>query len=160
MEMRPNTFCLLAILCCLFLIAASAAQKADSGHSKPNSVAVQRGDDNLAAVELEGKWGYIDPTGKYVINPQFDRAEYFSERLARVEFGSKAGFVDKSGKYVINPQFDGALNFAAGMAPVRMGDRWGYIDKGGKYVIDPQFDFAFCFADGLAVVEFGGRLVT
>lgn len=33
------------------------------------------------------KWGYIDTTGKFVINPQFDEARLFQEGLAAVEIG-------------------------------------------------------------------------
>jgi hypothetical protein len=50
-----------------------------------------------AAVDVGGKWGYIDRTGKYVVNPQFDSADPFSEGLATVKLGSKWGYVDESG---------------------------------------------------------------
>lgn len=49
------------------------------------------------------KWGYIDTTGKFVINPQFDEARLFQEGLAAVEIGGKWGEIDKTGKIVINP---------------------------------------------------------
>lgn len=46
----------------------------------------------LVAVKSGDKWGYIDKTGKYVINPQFDSASPFSDNgLARVEVGDKYG---------------------------------------------------------------------
>jgi hypothetical protein len=35
--------------------------------------------EGLAVVRIGGKWGYIDRTGKYVINPQFDSAFPFFE---------------------------------------------------------------------------------
>jgi hypothetical protein len=33
--------------------------------------------EGLAVVKIEDKWGYIDKTGKIVINPQFDDAGGF-----------------------------------------------------------------------------------
>ncbi|HDS29982.1 MAG TPA: WG repeat-containing protein, partial [Firmicutes bacterium] len=51
--------------------------------------------------------GFIDKTGQYVINPQFDFAFDFSEGLAPVKIAEKWGFIDKTGQFVINPQFDG-----------------------------------------------------
>jgi KWG Leptospira. len=36
-------------------------------------------------VKKSGKFGYIDKTGKVVIEPVFDYAESFSEGLARVK---------------------------------------------------------------------------
>ena len=57
-----------------------------------------------------GRYGYINPEGKYIINPQFDDAGSFSGGLAAVKMG-KWGYIDKTGKVVINPQFDEALPF-------------------------------------------------
>ncbi|HEX7578228.1 MAG TPA: WG repeat-containing protein, partial [Verrucomicrobiae bacterium] len=54
-----------------------------------------------------GRYGYINPEGKFIINPQFDDAGPFSGGLAAVKMGHW-GFVDKTGKVVINPQFDEA----------------------------------------------------
>src|SRR3990170_1437960 len=77
----------------------------------------------LFPIEQNGKWGFIDKTGKYVINPQFDYVFSFSEGLARVRLGGKWGFIDKTGKYVINPQFDGADSFSEGLARVMLGGK-------------------------------------
>lgn len=57
-----------------------------------------------------GRFGFITPDGKYVINPEFDDARGFSEGLAAVKMGHW-GFIDKSGKTVINPQFDDTVRF-------------------------------------------------
>ena len=53
----------------------------------------------------QGKCGYIDRTGKTVIEPQFEQAGPFREGLAPVTFRGQAGklrtgYVDKSGKHV------------------------------------------------------------
>ncbi|HWN41535.1 MAG TPA: WG repeat-containing protein, partial [Thermoanaerobaculia bacterium] len=80
------------------------------------------------------KWGFIDDTGKFVINPQFDRAGNFSEGLASVLIGDRAGFVDREGKLVINPQYDAMSSFSGGLALVVSEGRWAYIDKTGKPV--------------------------
>jgi len=36
----------------------------------------------LAQAKVDKKWGYIDKTGKMIIEPKFDVAATFSERLA------------------------------------------------------------------------------
>lgn len=104
-------------------------------------------------------WGYIDNTGKYVINPQFDDAYDFSDNgLACVESGGKYGYIDKTGAYIINPQFDESGFFADnGLALVRSGDKYGYIDKTGTYAINPQFDDAGSFSEGVAVVRLSDK---
>ncbi len=57
-------------------------------------------------VNKEGKFGFVDETGKMIINPQFDTANSFSEGLAVVKQNDKFGFIDKTGKIVINTQFE------------------------------------------------------
>ena len=39
------------------------------------------------------KWGFIDKTERYVINPQFVMASSFSDGLAAVRIGDKWGFI-------------------------------------------------------------------
>lgn len=96
---------------------------------------------------LKDKFGYIDKTGKYVVNPQYDAAHDFSDGLALVKSGEKYGYIDETGSYVINPQFDNALDFSYGLAAVEVGEKYGYIDKEGNYVINPQYRSATSFTD-------------
>ena len=53
------------------------------------------------------EWGYIDKSGKYVIEPQFSNTAGFSEGLAPVQDPESElyGYIDESGSYVIEPQF-------------------------------------------------------
>lgn len=108
--------------------------------------------ENLAPLPTGSKWGYIGPTGTYVINPQFDWAGPFHDGLAPVRVDGRVGFVDRTGKYVVNPQFNEAGEFSEGLAAFRMGDEWGYIDRSGAYAVNPQFDHAGKFSGSLAPV--------
>ncbi|EOZ2107593.1 WG repeat-containing protein, partial [Campylobacter coli] len=62
--------------------------------------------EGLVAVKLNGKWGFIDKSGKIVIESKFDSGGHFSEGLAGVKLNGKYGLIDKSGKIVIEPIFD------------------------------------------------------
>jgi WG containing repeat len=87
--------------------------------------------------------GYIDQTGKVVIQPQFVAAFSFSEGLAAAEVSEngalKWGYIDKTGAWVIRPQFDAASFFSEGLAAVATGSgdstRRRFIDKTGKVAI-------------------------
>ena len=68
---------------------------------------------------MESKYGFIDKSGKVVIEPQFDNVSAFSEGLAKVEKDGKWGFIDKNGKVVFEPQFDFVFDFSEGLAKVR-----------------------------------------
>lgn len=62
--------------------------------------------EGLVAVKLNGKWGFIDKSGKIVIESKFDSGGHFSEGLAGVGLNGKWGFIDKNGEFVIEPKFD------------------------------------------------------
>src|SRR6218665_2970306 len=83
----------------------------------------------LAPVKIEGKWGYINKTGKIVIKLQFDEARGFREGLANIKLDSKWGYINKTGKIVINPRFDMAWHFEEGLAVIGLDGKLGYIDK-------------------------------
>ena len=53
--------------------------------------------EGLADVRLNGKWGFIDKSGKVVIPFKYDDALPFSEGFAVVELDGKDGYIDKNG---------------------------------------------------------------
>ncbi len=106
---------------------------------------------------MPAKWGYIDTTGKLVIEPKYWQVGPFSEGLAwvEVEKGGKRGFVNRKGELVIKPRFDTAWDFRDGLAHVSIDNRRekyetprgegkrlvhgkiGYINNVGEYVWSP-----------------------
>jgi hypothetical protein len=107
----------------------------------------------LRPIQQNGKWGYIDSTGKIVIRPQFVWAEEFSEGLAAIENeDGKHGYIDESGRIVIEPKFDNWTDFSEGLAAVSIDFEWGYIDKAGNWAIPRRFAEGRPFSGGLALV--------
>jgi hypothetical protein len=98
----------------------------------------------------------------FVIPPQFEFAESFSEGLARVTLPGKqgTGFIDPSGKCVLRLS-QGAERFVEGVAASctlisrlsAFEPRCGFIDKTGRFVIPPQRGRAMAFSDGLALFQ-------
>ena len=126
---------------------------------------------------MESKYGFIDKSGKVVIEPQFDYAglgiSAFSEGLAQVKKDGKYGFIDKSGKVVIEPQFDDADAFSEGLAVVAIEVEGGkgdvQITIQGRRITTFSFaclddDYvkdlkkAIKFTNGLDEEEFLGRI--
>jgi len=101
--------------------------------------------------------GFIDQSGSFVIQPQFEWAGNFAEGLAPVGVNKRWGYMDKRGRIVIPPQFDDARAFAEGLAAVQKGKHWCFIDKTGKTLISGPFNDADRFSGGLARVHEGGR---
>ncbi len=105
----------------------------------PQAEDVWRFGDDRGPVRIDGKWGFIDKSGKLVIQAEYDDVWDFNEGLAPVKLGEVWGYIDASGKQVIEPKYQTADVFSGGLAPVQTVDLWGYIDTTGKMVIPPQY---------------------
>jgi hypothetical protein len=76
--------------------------------------------EGLARVTLNGKWGFIDKTGKEIVPPMYDHTWGFHEGLAAVELNNKWGFIDKTGKLIVPPMYDFSFGFQEGLARVTL----------------------------------------
>lgn len=112
--------------------------------------------EGLASVRKDGKYGYIDKSGKTVIPFIYVDAMRFYAGLAIVAKDGKYGYIDRSGKTVIPFLYDYADYYSLGLARVKKAGKWGYIDKSGKTVIPFIYDMAHSF-HGLAKVKKDGK---
>ncbi len=83
--------------------------------------------DGLAAVRVRDKWGYIDLSGKMVIEPQFIAVDSFFEGFA---------FIVKTKSLFISEQ------------------RGGFIDKSGRWITSDNLWRGARFHNGIAIVNF------
>jgi tetratricopeptide (TPR) repeat protein len=104
-----------------------------------------------------GKWGYIDKTGKVIVPHKYDNAYWFVEGIAIVELNKKMGYIDETGKVFIPVKYDRALYFHEGLAAVKLNGKWGYIDKTDKVIIPFKYDETGYFSEGLAAVKLNGK---
>ncbi len=119
---------------------------------------------NEARADLEkGKCGFIDKTGKIVIEPKYKQIGYFSEGLAAVseesdKYTAKFGYIDRTGKLIIEPKFHskGAFNDGLAAASAKVGEdsKAGYIDQTGKFVIETKYaGILNSFRDGHTIID-------
>ena len=119
--------------------------------------------EGLAAIGINDNWGFVDSTGKEIINFKYTYAENFKEGLAKVRVGKypayKYGFIDKTGKEIIIIKYTNVGNFSEGLVPINIEDqhgyRWGYCDKTGKEIIPLKYGGTWDFREGLAMVRNG-----
>ena len=83
-------------------------------------------------IKKNGKWGYIDTSGKTIIDFQFDAAEDFYDGLAPVKVDDKWGYIDSTGRLKIMCKYDQADCFSEGLACVKQGKKYGYIKPNGS----------------------------
>ena len=109
--------------------------------------------EGMAAFFDGEKYGFIDKTGKIVIEPQFprpftvdilgrprptDSGTPFREGLAVVKLNGKQAFLDKTGKIVQLPEkYRVYSEFSEGLVRVSINYNEGFLDAGGNIVIKP-----------------------
>lgn len=110
--------------------------------------------------EREGKFGYIDSTGKYKINPQYEQAFPFSKGIAWVKLEKESlkgwGIIDTEGKLITDTLFEKYRYSAGKFTAVKQGDKWGFITSDGKVLVPPAFEEVQNFAEGYAAVKQNG----
>ena len=116
--------------------------------------------DVLFRVIQNDLWGFIDVSGKMVIQPQYQSASNFSENRALVrtpEPDPQILCIDSSGKTVfkLSPDWIYMADYKEGLA--RLKDKnlnmYGYLDLNGNVAIPFKYSSAGAFHDGLASVE-------
>lgn len=118
------------------------------------------------------KRGFVDKTGKFVIEPRFKTVGIFSEGLARVavydeDKGERIGFINHNGNFVIPLKFNtdddfrrNSADFSEGLASLSEGlnpsitdpERFFYIDKNGHIALKTNFFYVGSFHEGRALV--------
>jgi len=107
--------------------------------------------EGLAAIRKDGKWGFMDKTGKIVIPTIYSSARDFHEGLAAVSKDGKSGYIDKEGNVILPFNFQDASDFIGGYANVVGGEDSVFfcvIDKMGIPIPLEGYDFGKC-SDGL-----------
>lgn len=92
-------------------------------------------DSGVVVEDTADKWGFIDHSGKFVLDPVYERVTSFSEQLAGVDQSARWGYIDTKGKFVIERQYEEVRPFSLGYAGVRAGGKWGVINTRGQLII-------------------------
>jgi hypothetical protein len=115
--------------------------------------------DGFTMATLDGiRWGLIDKTGDFVIEPSFllDDIWHPIGLAGGIAFKheEKWGILLADGGVVFNPLSETRIDmFAHNRAAVTIDGKFGYIDTAGRIVIDCQFDAARAFSEGMAAVS-------
>ena len=112
----------------------------------------------LCWVLKNGKYGFINSSGKVKIDFVFDRASNFSEGLACVKFGDVYYYINKYGKKKSYEYKEiRSLNNGYGALKASNG-KWGFVNSNGKEVITCYYDKVGDFIDGYAFVVLGDAI--
>lgn len=119
--------------------------------------------DPLFRFERDSKVGFIDSTGKVVIEPTLPLEVDGSFHGGLLPLSASGPFIDMFGTEVIGVKFKTVFGFSEGLAPaIEKSGNLGYIDQTGSWVISPSFTHlggaVHSFSEGLAVNETPGNI--
>lgn len=115
--------------------------------------------EGLARIKIRNKFGFIDRTGKIVIQPLYGDAGNFSEGLAWVKLKDKYGFIDRTGKIVVQLKYIKVGDFSEGRALVHpRKDNLEFIDKTGKLLMFLNYDYVLWDHGGIIRVGEKGKI--
>lgn len=115
--------------------------------------------EGLCAVQVGGKWGFLNTSGKIVIPCQYDDVWNFKNGTAAVKFNDKYGLINKNGKFLAPLQYkdyDQVPQPHDGVVCIDIGSKNKYIAKcidiDGNTLFTKEVRTTIEFSDGLATV--------
>lgn len=119
-------------------------EKEGSGKEEPKPGALVR------------RWGYIDKTGAFVFQPEYEEARYFFGKCAVVKKDGLYGMLDRNGALCVPARYEALYEYQDDLARFKRDGKWGYLDKAGQEGIAPKFEDARDFCGKLAAAKSGG----
>lgn len=96
--------------------------------------------DGVAMVQYQGKYGFINKHGQYLIAPEYEEAHWFSEGYAPVKYQGKWSFINSQGEVLTAFIYDYVGIYSLGLAAVQRDGKWGLINHKGTEIVVPQYD--------------------
>ncbi|NLK88084.1 MAG: DUF3298 domain-containing protein [Clostridiaceae bacterium] len=135
--------------------AGSVTGKADSGGSVSNRHG--SGAEGMPGIFpardsylTDSRWGYIDKTGSFVIQPVFSQAFSFqSNGLAVAGRGDRVGLIDRTGSFITEPVYTYINEYREGLAVAMDGSGSVVLDANGN-VISEKYDHISDYSGGRA----------
>lgn len=109
--------------------------------------------ESLAAVNLNGKWGYINTSGEFVIEPQYSQAHAFNYGAAVVEIEEKPILINKKNEVLFKSDLEhlDIKSGIEGMFKTNLYTKYGFINYKGEVIAEPIYYNLGDFSSGLCV---------
>jgi len=110
-------------------------------------------DQNRFVITLNDKKGFVNTSGKIVIEPQFQDAMEFSEGLCAVRIDGRYGFINTDGELVIPAVYDYATLFVDKLALVFLDGKPQFITQDGRVAFISDYMHMTPFTNGRSRVQ-------
>jgi hypothetical protein len=110
--------------------------------------------EGFAAVKINKHWGFINTSGRLVVESKYFSVGDFSNGRAAVYKNGRCGYIDYQGEIVVDLLYNGCYEFEEDKAVVQLPRmRDGLIDKNGEVLIKPSIKTLFSFSEGRGLVR-------
>lgn len=115
--------------------------------------------DGLAQIKRDGKFGYIDNSGKTVIPCIFDHGSFFYGEYAIVQNDSKYGVINRTGNYVVAPKYKYINRIEDSYVFVQNdNNKKGVIDVFGNQIIPFDYSSIGYAGDSIFIIGISDKL--
>ncbi len=125
----------------------------DGTEITPDAEKLGQFQEGLAEARKGDLYGFVGPSGEWIIPAKYDKVEPFKDGFARVKLDGKWGIIDKKGTEIVAPAYSRLEDYHNGLAAFYTGSYWGYLDQKGEIAIPAKFDGYDHFSNGYAVVK-------
>ncbi len=151
----------------------------------PKYEEVREYSERLAAVKVNGKWGFIDEHGNIAVpfiydevadfhddwrcdhiyydfknewsQTLFKKPQKFIQQFTQVKLNNKWGYVNRQGDVAIPYEYEIATTFILGKALVKAEGKWGIIDQQGVLTTPFIYDDVISDADWIVPVKIANK---
>lgn len=107
-----------------------------------------------AEFQKDGKYGFLDESGKEVIPAIYEKADAFTESLSAVKKDGKYGAIDKSGKELLPFEYSSLQIDGADQIWFVKDNEWGMMKADGTVVIPGDYAFYESFEGDVKIAPF------
>ncbi len=118
---------------------------------------INQGTEGLFPAGKAGKTGFVNSSGKWIIEPQFDEVGNFHEKIATFRKYSTWGLLGMDGSIINEASWDEIKNFSAGKAVAKAGDKFYLLDTNGQSLHQDGFDQICRLKEGYFLIEKEGK---
>lgn len=118
--------------------------------------------EGLLSVVRNGRFGFVDTTGREVVPCIYDETGLFQQGRTLVRIGDRYGIVDTAGRIILPLEYDPApsrgnpYTYNDSRALIAKNGKLTYVDLDGRPILPFALDDAYQFSDGLAAVKMNG----
>jgi hypothetical protein len=102
-------------------------------------------------VVTDEKYGFMNSTGRIVIQPQYDEVGPFRNGLAVVSKDSKYGVINKKNELIVDFVYDEILDYQQDRAIAIKNGNYNLIDRSGRHISSSSFKDIFNFSNQIYI---------